>query len=307
MDVLTDVLDTLRLSSTLYCYAELGDRCDLHFLPHHAPVFHIVRQGGCQLQVDGNAAALPLACGDIVILFDGAGHVIRTGTAASFTVEIRLADEGDGVKFIRADDWDVQTGLLCGTFEFKHNHAHPLLKSLPPLLHLAGAQTERARGLMATLDLLDNEAATSRLGSLAMVRRLTDMLFVQIVRCWLELHAAEERVNNSWLASLRDPYISAALERIHLKPDEAWTVQRLAREVALSRSAFTLRFTELVGAPPLKYLTDWRMQRAADLLEHSRLTLAEVAGRVGYESEFAFSKAFKRWAGLAPGQFRRQS
>jgi AraC-like DNA-binding protein len=134
------------------------------------------------------------------------------------------------------------------------------------------------------------------------LRRLTDILFIQIVRQWLETQSAETQ---SWLGALRDPQIGKALGLIHQAPQDAWTVATLATAVAMSRSAFAARFAQLVGEPPLQYLTRWRMSQATRLLGDQQLGLVEIANRVGYESEVTFSKAFKRQLGVAPGTWRR--
>ena len=148
------------------------------------------------------------------------------------------------------------------------------------------------------------EAASGRPGARTVVSRLADILFIQIVRGFLSSTPVSHR---GWLRALNEPQIGAALGLIHQDPRQPWTVAMLASKVGMSRSTFAGRFAELVGEPPLHYVTRWRMQRAASLLREGRATLADIADRVGYESEAAFSKAFKRWVGAAPGAYRRAS
>jgi AraC-like DNA-binding protein len=157
-------------------------------------------------------------------------------------------------------------------------------------------------GLAPTIHALIEEANALRLGKSIVLTRLADVLVVLVIRAWVADPANEAR---GWLRALRDQPITAALTHMHTAPHQSWTVARLAREVAMSRSAFSARFSELVGEPPLRYLTRWRMQVAARLLRTTALSMHEVAERVGYESGVAFSKAFKRERGINPGRFQR--
>jgi AraC-like DNA-binding protein len=191
--------------------------------------------------------------------------------------------------------------FTCGSFEFQSPAESPLLSLLPPLIHIRG---EAEEWLASALQLLVYEARHARPGAKAMISRLTDVIFVQAVRIWMANQPADEA---GWLGALRDPRIGAALGLIHRAPERAWSVSALAREVAMSRSPFAARFTALVGEPPLAYLTRWRMHLAMSLLRSDTLSVSEVARRVGYESAAAFSKAFKRRFGLAPGASRRRN
>jgi AraC-like DNA-binding protein len=161
-----------------------------------------------------------------------------------------------------------------------------------------------AEWLQMTLRLLTTEMQNSRPGSETLVTRLLDIIFVQALRTWIESLPPEQ---NGWLSALRDPKIGTALGLMHREPQRSWSVETLASEVAMSRSPFAARFTALVGEPPLAYLTGWRMHLAETLLTRDGLNVGEVAGRIGYESEAAFSKAFKRHFGQSPLAHRRQT
>jgi AraC-like DNA-binding protein len=180
----------------------------------------------------------------------------------------------------------------------------PLLASLPEVVRVQADQS-RDHGLRAIIDLLEAELEDDRAGSPTVVAALADALLPLVMRAWLDECA--EGLGGHSLETSRDLPIAAALERIHAEPGRAWTVTELAHEVALSRSAFAHRFTRAVGEPPRAHLAHWRMTVAGRLLRNSDLSLAEVAHRVGYVSEFAFAKAFKRDYGIAPGGYRRQS
>jgi AraC-like DNA-binding protein len=173
---------------------------------------------------------------------------------------------------------------------------------LPPVIVLPGELSRSVHWLEPTLKFIACEAQSGRPGAQTVVSRLADVLFIQIVRGYLATLPAS---SSGWLGALGDSQIGAALGFIHQSPELDWTVQSLAAKVAMSRSAFASRFARLVGEPPLAYVTRWRMQKAAGLLRQSSATLANIAERVGYDSEAAFSKAFKRAVGSAPGAYRR--
>lgn len=305
MDVLTDVLDTLRFRSTLYCRVELGSPWSLHFAPTRAASFHVIERGAGWLALDGEREPIRISDGDMIVLTNGAGHRISDERDAEPIVTIELGRDAPESPELRcyAGTGDT-TILLCGIFDLEQRRGHPLLSVLPPLIHLKGSDRRIAPWLGTTLQFLASEVAESRLGRDTLVRRLTDMLFIQVVRAWAE---SEARHAHGWLAALHDPQIGAALQLVHRFPERDWTVAALAAAVHMSRSAFAAQFTSLIGEPPLRYLRRWRMQRAIDLLRHTDTPLSSIAATVGYSSEAAFSQVFKREVGCAPLTFRRQS
>jgi AraC-like DNA-binding protein len=194
--------------------------------------------------------------------------------------------------------------LLCGAYRVDREHAHPLLAAMPDVIHLP-ARVGQQPALRAAVDLLGTELESRRPGSDSVVTALLDALLLYIVRAWLETAPAQD-APAGWAAALADPVVHAALRHIHQRPADPWTVERLAAEVGLSRAAFARRFSALTGRPPPAYLTWWRMVLAGRLLRSSDAALGAVAGQVGYTSEFAFAKAFKRHFGVAPGRYRRR-
>jgi AraC-like DNA-binding protein len=189
---------------------------------------------------------------------------------------------------------------LCGAYRLDAAQVHPLLSSLPEVVHLPARLD---RDLRAVVDLLCAELERPRLGTDALIPALLDALLLYILRAWFDERATT--TETGWAAALRDPAITAALHAIHRDPAHPWTVASLAARAGLSRAAFARRFTEKVGRPPLTYLTWWRLTLAAQLLRDTDAPLRLVAGRSGYSSEFAFAKAFKRHHGSAPGKLRR--
>jgi AraC-like DNA-binding protein len=297
VDVLTDVLSALRLRSSLYCRSELGAPWGLHFLPMTSAVFHVLYHGGGFLCLPGETTLRPLAEGDVVMLPRGEAHTLLSTPDAPLFRDLRLDQWGE-CALMRWSDQPTSV-VLCGACEVEQQSGHPLLALLPRVIHIPQGESGPLAGI---LSLMASEAESTRPGKELVLRRLADILFIQILRHWVATQGATTR---GWLAALRDEQIGQALGLIHHDPAHPWTVEALASAVALSRAAFAARFTRLVGEPPLHYLTGWRMRTAAQLLQEQRLGVAEVAQRVGYGSEVAFSKAFKRIVGVAPGAYRR--
>lgn len=189
--------------------------------------------------------------------------------------------------------------LLCGAFHLEQPNASPLLHCLPRVIHIPGEQGNMERGFADIVNFIAREAISPKSGSDVMLRRLTEMLFIQVIRLWID-----QQAEGGWLAALRDQSISTALGLIHQYPERRWKVEELAEAVALSRSVFSVRFTRLVGEPPMKYLTRWRMHKAIRLLKNE-IKVEKIAEQLGYESEVAFRKAFKREIGIPPARYRK--
>ena len=195
------------------------------------------------------------------------------------------------------------TTVICGVFHYQDGGDHALLSLLPPLIHIKGDQGQAVPWLDFTLKFMGSEAGASLPGADTIIGRLTDILFIHAVRAWLVSHG---EVNGGWLTALNDSQIGSALGHIHRLPGKPWTVESLASNVGMSRSAFSARFSMLVGEPPLRYLTRWRMRLASSWLHDTDLSLADIAERLGYQSEDPFKRAFKREIGTAPGGYRRR-
>jgi AraC-like DNA-binding protein len=303
MDVLTDVLDALRLKSTLYCRSRLGAPWRLRFEPTPCATFHVVLEGAGWLHLDGTTEAVAVAVGDVLMLPSGCGHELYDAPDSPAMISIQL-DQYPAECLIEnwAQPHETAATLLCGTFELEHDNGHPFLTLLPPLIHLRGHEGRSTDAVEALLAMMACEVQSGLPGAQTLLRRLADMLFIHIIRAWIE---DNRDGTHGWLAALRDAQIGAALSMMHQDLATGWTVGSLATHVAMSRSAFAERFSALVGEAPLRYLTRWRMHTAAHLLVAQQLPLTEVAARVGYESEFAFSKAFKRQYDVPPGKYRK--
>lgn len=305
MDVLTDVLETLRARGA--CYARLDAKAPFGVaLPGGSiAAFHLVLEGSCVLSVEGQPD-VTLENGDLVAIPHGVSHTIvdAPGTPTRHLRDLLGQDKKPGPMALEIGGRGKRTTLVCGKIEFEDPVGHPLLAALPPIILLRGGSNTLVEWLDPTLRFIASEAGSTRPGAQTVVSRLADILFIQIVRGHL---ATVDPETSGWLSALGDRQIGAALGLIHENPESAWTVQSLAESAGMSRSAFASRFNRLVGEPPLHYLTRWRMQKAQRLLRDGRASLSDVAARVGYDSEAAFSKAFKRAVGAAPGAYRRRA
>ncbi len=280
---------------------------------HHAPFgrrfpafdaagFHVVLAGTCWfLPPAGDPIAL--RPGDIVLLPGGCAH----GLADDPATPLRPAATSSRRVNPRPPRPDTatepgpETVLLCGAYLLDRNRSHPMLADLPEFIHLPAPET-RHTPIGAIVDLLDGELTSEQPGHDALLRSLLDALLLHILRRWLD-----RRADTGWSAALHDPTVAAALSAIHGSPGHGWTVAELAAHAGVSRAGFARRFTELIGRPPIAYLTWWRMTLAARQLRDTDTALTVIARDAGYSSEFAFAHAFKNEFGCPPGQYRRMN
>jgi AraC-like DNA-binding protein len=303
VDVLTDVLNALELKGWLHSRTEVASPWRFDFAASPDSTFHVLSSGGGYLRVDGEPAPLRVEDGDVLLLPHGHAHAICDDLASPLTRAMRLDyDAQRAYQVFPLEGEGPKQVMLCGAFHFADPSTYPLLQCLPRVIHIPGEQGRMAPGFTDIVNLLARESATRRAGTEVMLRRLTELLFIQVVRVWIEQQAP---ATGGWLAALRDQPIGTALGLLHQAPERGWKVRELADAAALSRSAFSARFTRLVGEPPVRYLTRWRMHRATRLLKHGA-TPATIARQLGYDSDVAFRKAFKREVGIPPARYRQQ-
>ena len=238
-----------------------------------------------------------------MLLSTGEQHTLSASTdgAQSYTIDLNDPRWQNCFTLHGARAPEPQVSLICGIFQCDQTAAIGVLSHLPPVLLFDAEQLAQA-GLEHTIAALIEEAAADRQGSGALLHRLAEMIFIQLVRAWATDSAQGAR---GWLGGLRDPHIAASLSAFHAQPRQRWTVAALASCAVMSRSAFAARFTDLVGTAPLAYMTSWRMQTARRLLSDPRLSVMQVADQVGYTSEIAFAKGFNRAWGSTPAAYRR--
>jgi AraC-like DNA-binding protein len=271
--------------------------------PRHVIASHFVAAGHMQLRIDGGDT-IDVRASELVLLPHNDAHIFGSDLSAAVMPArqiIRPPPDG-GISRIHYGGGGEVTQLLCGFLGSEISFS-PLLASLPRVLKLDVRATASGSWIESSFRFAVSEIAAGRVGSATVITKLSELLFVEAVSQFVASLPAEQR---GWLAGLRDPQIGRALALLHARPAEAWTAETLALEVGMSRSVFAERFTSLVGQPPMHYLTLWRMQVAAQHLREGHGGVAQIAFEVGYESEAAFSRAFKRQFGTSPGTWRRQ-
>lgn len=306
VDPLGESLQLLRMSATLYtrCYFTAPWGLQLPSFEGML-MFHVITLGSCWLEVEGAAPRL-LKQGDFVLVPRGTGHALLGDPKSKATALFDMAREylSERYEIIRHAGGGAPTELICGTMQVDSPSATQLLTLLPPVIGPEVSSPSHKDWLQSTLRLMAEEAGEAKLGREVLLARLADVVVVHAIRSWIEHDPAAQ---TGWLNALRDKQVGRAIALIHGDPAHPWTLASLAEEVAMSRSAFATRFAEMVGIPVIQYVTQWRMQVAMSLLKSDDARVADVAARLGYQSEAAFSRAFKRFMGISPGTVRRST
>jgi AraC-like DNA-binding protein len=332
-DTLSDVLRSVRLRSAVFYYvscdgkwaAEAPASCDIAaaVMPEseHVMAYHVVTGGECWAATSGEPPRR-LRRGDIILLPQGDAHVVSSapGLRAAADIDAYYAMQRDQRPFrlhyasgsrptvdldrpatpAAAGD-AAETTLVCGFIGCDARPFNPLLATLPRLMHLPAGEGNDCSSQFATFAAA--ESVSRRPGGEALLERLSEMMFVDAIRRHVD---AMPEQSTGWLAGLRDRIVGRALTLLHERPAAAWTIDELGNQVGLSRSALHQRFVDLIGQPPMQYLTQWRMQLASRLLRETQQSVAAIALDVGYDSEAAFARAFRRAAGMPPAAWRRQ-
>lgn len=314
MDALSDVLRAVRLTGAVFFDVQAsepwvaetprGEAIVGAIFPgaDHLISYHVITGGTCYGGLIGQPA-IHLSAGDVIVFPHGDAHAMSSAPG--------MRDAPDPSKFRRPGDgqlpFSISMGqahtepahLVCGFLACDARPFNPLLAALPPVIKVS----DRAGGAIAAfVHMALAESREPRPGGESVLGRLSELMFVDVIRRYLESLPADR---TDWLSALREPFVGRALAALHRSPARDWTLESLAHEVGLSRSALAERFTAFVGQPPMQYLASWRMQLAANHLQSGTDSVAQIAERVGYESEAAFSRAFKKAAGVPPSQWRR--
>ena len=304
MDALTDILNLVRMQSSLYFRTELSAPWGVR-VPAKGKVarFHIVIRGHCWLNIDNQPTPVCMSNGDLVIIPHGAAHILADSaeTPAKDLEEVLNEVDYVGTGPLVYGGGGAGCCLVCGEFEFDDKDSHPLLENLPAKLCITGDQSYNNQWLDSVMGFITHEAATLQPGANAIIDRLSEIIFIQVIRATLE--SSQQHI--PFLSAFADPRISAVLTEIHANPAADWSVENLGKLANMSRSAFSNRFSELANMTPLQYVIFVRLQKAARLLTDSGDSLAAIAESVGYQSEAASSLAFKKQFGIRPGEYRR--
>ena len=305
-DALGEALHFLRMSGTFYCKSELTAPWALVLPPfEHCLMFHVVTAGLCVLQVDG-AEPCTLRPGDLALVPHGGGHHLTSepGVAAAKLFDLPRDAISNHYEILRYGGGGAATTMICAVVRFDHPAAEQLMRLLPKLIRVDTWRLPEMEWIQSTLRFIAAEAQQLNAGGETVITRLADILVVQAIRSWI---ARDPAAQSGWLGALRDKQIGRAIAAIHRDPAHDWSVATLANTIGMSRSAFAARFTQLVGEPAMHYALRWKMQSALMGLRETDVSIAQMANRLGYDSEAAFSRAFKRVIGSSPGAARRNS
>ncbi|HTP35085.1 MAG TPA: AraC family transcriptional regulator [Candidatus Acidoferrales bacterium] len=317
MDVLSEVLKVVKLEGAIYYNAEFTAPWSLRappssvLAPHFAPggghviIYHLLTEGRGFAGL-GDGKRVPLTAGDVVIFPHGDSHIMGNGA------EVEPVDQegqlhrifAQGVKLARAGGGGEVTKFVCGYMSCDPQVSRVFLAGLPAVFKVNIRDGAAGQWLESSIRFSVQEADASRAGGEAVLAKLSELLFVETLRRYMAEQPAEQ---TGWLAGARDPEVGKALALVHRHPARPWTIADLAREAGLSRSVLAERFRHYLGEPPISYLTRWRLQLGAQMLKSSSRSVAEVSAEVGYESEAAFNRAFKREYGVPPARFRSES
>jgi AraC-like DNA-binding protein len=304
VDPLGEALHFLRMSGIFYTRSEFTAPWGLALPPFEdSLMFHVVTAGQCWLEVDGAEPRL-LKPGDLTLVPHGEGHrlVSEPGAHAERLFDLPREMVSDRYEVLRHGGGGTAATMVCGAVKFEHPAARHLMTLLPKMIAIDAWSSPEMHWIDGTLRFMAAEAQELRPGGEAVITRLADILVIQAIRSWIQMDPAAQR---GWLGALQDKQIGRAITLVHRDPAHPWSVASLATEVAMSRSAFAARFTQLVGEPVMQYIARWRMHMAHAWLKEEGAVISELAERLGYQSEAAFSRAFKRIIGTSPGAVRR--
>jgi AraC-like DNA-binding protein len=318
-DTLSDVLRTVRLKGAVFFDVETSAPWVAEAPPSrtiasaimpdsdHVIEYHVITSGSCWANVlDRAVEPVRLNAGDVVAFPQGDAHVLSSAPGMRSTPDLSLFKFPESAAQLPLQlnldgGGSERTHVVCGFLGCDSHPFNPLLESLPPILHIRASGSARGNWLKEFTRFAVMEASEKRAGGGGILSKLGELMFVELVRDYVETLPQDSR---GWLGGLRDRHVGRALNLLHAEPTRAWTLDQLAKEAGLSRSSFAERFTGFVGIPPMQYLQKWRLQMAASRLLEGTAGIAAIAAEVGYESEAAFSRAFKRMIGEPPAEWR---
>ena len=298
-DPLGEALHQLHLNGTLYCRCNLAGKWSLEIpVMQGYMMFHIVTAGEMWLKMEGENPRL-FKAGEKVLIPHGKGHIICNDTTlpSESIFDAGLHQISERYEVLDLPGPGPKTELTCGVVSFDEVAGDFLIRQLPRLLLLTESDNGQDNWCNTALELITNEARDLKPGGETIITHLADIIIIQLIRNWLENEAPDDQ---GWLAALKDKHIGIALRAIHAEPERDWSVESLAKHSGMSRSGFSARFTRIVGNTVKNYLLEWRMKLAYRRLKHKREPLIVLAEDLGYQSEAAFSRAFKRVIGVSP-------
>jgi len=298
MDILSDILSKVKLSSVVYFKSDFSEPWGMDVPKGPFAQFHIVTKGQCVLKT--KEKSIRLFAGDIVVFPFGASHWLANNEKS------KRYQGQDVVQSILSgkslfEGGQLSTTLVCGHFEFDRSLDHPFIKELPSIIHIKDTDLKQFSWLKSITDLVIEEAGKEQSGSGVIVNKLGEILFVHTLRAFIEKNKSKD----GFIAAIQDERISKVLKEIHSSAQQDWNLEQLAQIGGMSRTGFANRFKSLTGETPFNYITQWRLLKAKELLEESSLSVGEIAEQVGYQSEAAFNRVFKKRISQTPLKYRQ--
>jgi len=307
LDLLSDILSHLSLKGVLYFKTSFTPPWGVAVPPfEHVARFHFAHRGRCKVGVDPTGETVHLAQGDLIIIPHGAGHALYHGHSPDAVLPLERVLEDSGFKghgvLVHGGEEEPreETQLICGHFSFARHARHVLFERLPAHIHLQNYGENAGRWMEATLRLIGDEVGGAKMGGDLIALRMSEVIFAQAIRHFIESDGAQQAKLNGFA----DPQLARALTAFHQQPAESWTVDSLARVAGMSRTGFAQQFSQKLDLTPMQYLTAWRMQIARHNLLEKQMTVSDVAATIGYQSDAAFARVFKKEVGLTPAAYR---
>lgn len=308
LDLLSDILTRLTMRGSLYFRTSFTKPWGVA-VPSYENVarFHFAQRGECHVRVSGIEHPIRLAQGDLIIIPHGSQHDLYCGHDPEHTIMPldtvleRSGYKGSGVLAYGGDDVQGETQLICGHFSFEKRARHILIDRLPPFIHLKNYGEDAGKWMEATLRVIGDEAGGQRLGGDLIALKMSEAIFAQAIRSFIESHDAAE-----WgLSAFSDLNLQRALDAFHKEPDTSWTVESLAMIAGMSRTSFAVLFQKKMAMTPMQYVTNWRIEIAKKILSNPVATLTDAAESAGYASDSAFSRVFKKETGMTPAGYKK--
>ena len=304
MDVLSEILQTVKLRGIVYFHARFQSPWGMMIPDGQFANYHIVTEGECWVDVAPNVAQILLKKGDMILFPRGDSHALADSPqtkSVSADELLKNARTSKPNEVVLGGEGFHSSSLICGHFEYEKECPHPLFETLPAFIHISARDNPNAHWFATASELAAQISAGEGIGKDAVINRLAETLFIQALAEYL---ASVESLD-SFLAAVQDRNIGLALKSIHEQIEHDWSVQELANIAAMSKSVFSSKFHDMVGEPPIVYLARWRMLKACEMLKDTTMPVSLISEKVGYQSEFSFSKAFKKITGLTPGSVRK--
>lgn len=308
MDILSDVLDTLKFKGTFYFSTDFTAPWGIE-VPHYKNVcrFHMALSGALWVKIENVDKHIRLSTGDMIMIPNGSSHIIsdKQNSPVEYLDNVlqKSGYTGDGHLIYGGPDAENKSNLICGHFDFDEKFTHPLISNLPDYILITGKDALDISWFDNAMKFMSYETQTNHLGNEAIIKRLSEILFIHSVRVW-NMQANNE---HGFIIAITHKNIGKGLKAFHANPQYPWTLEKLAIHAGSSRSVFANQFKALMNVTPLKYIAFWRMQKACEKLIETSLSIDTIAEQSGYLSLASFSKVFKKYNGMGPGNYRKQN